>query len=108
MLRKITRGILFFGLLSGSALLMSANNPTLEAQAVTPKTYPAAAEVVKLDRVADLVTVETSAGISYRFIGCEDWLLGDLVAMTMNDRGTPEIVLDDEVIEARYSGYRMQ
>lgn len=108
MFRKIARGILFFGLLSGSALLMSANNPTLEARAVAPKTYPAAAEVVKLDRAADLVTVKTSAGISYKFIGCEDWLLGDLVAMTMSDSGTPETVLDDEIVEARYSGYRMQ
>ena len=108
MLRKIVRGILFFGLLSSSALLMSANGPILEAKAVAPKTYPAAAEVVELDRAADLVTVKTSARIGYKFIGCEDWLLGDLVAMTMNDNGTPEMVLDDEIIEVRYSGYRMQ
>jgi len=108
MFKKIAHGILFFGLLSGSALLMSANNPTLEARAVAPKTYPATAEVVELDQAADLVIVKTSAGIGYRFMGCEDWLLGDLVAMTMNDSGTPETVLDDEIIEARYSGYRMQ
>lgn len=109
MCKKIVRRILFVGLVScGAAFLVSAKAPASEAQDNESKIYPATAEVVELDLASDLVIAETSTGISYSFEGCEDWLLGDLVSMIMDDNGTPGTILDDKIIDCRYSGYRAQ
>lgn len=108
MCKKIAYGILFTGLISCTAFLMSTKVPASEAQATTKNLYPATAEVVELDRAADLVTVETASGIAYGFYGCEDYFPGDLVSMIMDDNGTPETILDDVIIDCRYSGYQAQ
>lgn len=108
MFKKIVYGSLFVALNLGTAFLMSTKVPASEAQATTSKIYPATAEVVELDRAADLVTVETASGIAYGFYGCEDYFPGDLVSMIMDDNGTPETILDDKIIDCRYSGYQAQ
>lgn len=68
-------------------------------------TYPWTGEVVDLNYAADRVTVKTGSGLTYDFAGCEDYACGDLVSLIMDDMGTPDTVLDDEVVEARYAGF---
>lgn len=70
----------------------------------TSDTYPWTGEVVALNYESDIVTVRTGSGLTYEFTGCEDYAEGDLVSLLMDDMGTPETVLDDKVVEARYSG----
>ena len=67
--------------------------------------YPSTGIVIDTDFTADMVTVETFSGLRYEFSDVEDWELGDICSMLMNDSGTPDSVLDDEIIQARYSGY---
>ena len=66
--------------------------------------YPTTARVTKVDRSADLVTVETVTGLLFTFEGCEDWEEGDCCSLLMDDNGT-DSVLDDLVLDAIYSGW---
>lgn len=66
--------------------------------------YPQAGIVIALDPDADTVSVATASDLVYEFYGCEDWMIGDMAAMIMNDSGTPDSVLDDKIISARYAG----
>ena len=63
--------------------------------------YAKSAQVVEIDRAADVVTVVDCMGDLWEFTGAEDWEIGDWCAMIMNDRGTPS-VYDDEIISVRY------
>ena len=66
--------------------------------------YPDTAIIVGLHREADLVTVCDVGGIVRQFRGCEDYALGDLVRMMMDDNGTPHNCLDDKIVLAWYAG----
>ena len=44
-----------------------------------------AAVVVDIDAAVDVVTVEDGAGLLWEFYGVEDWELGDVAALLMND-----------------------
>lgn len=72
---------------------------------LTANIYPTSGKVVKLNALEDTVTFETSSGLLYEFYGIEDWYLGDHVAAIMYDNGTPETVVDDEIMSVRYTGY---
>lgn len=76
----------------------------LLCQSTSPQHYPLAGVVSEIDRSADVVTVEDAAGNLWRFTGAEDWCLGDLAALLMDDGGTPENVMDDVIVAARYAG----
>lgn len=65
-------------------------------------TYPATMEVTDIEN--DVVTIQTSTGIVYQFTGAEDLVVGDLVSLIMDSKGTKEI-LDDEILQVRYAGY---
>lgn len=67
--------------------------------------YPQSMTVIGLDEEADTVYVETFEGLVYTFHGVEDYALGDIVACIMDDAGTPDYVLDDIILKARYAGY---
>ena len=67
-------------------------------------TYPWAGVVVDLDNKNDLVTISTASGLEYEFYGISDLCEGDIVAVTMDDNGTPDMVLDDKIIDAKYAG----
>lgn len=64
--------------------------------------YPETAKVTKLNRKADIVTVETATGNRFEFYGCEDWEKGDLCSMIMWSNGTKK-VKDDKILDAKYS-----
>lgn len=63
-----------------------------------------AAVVVDIDAAADVVTVEDGEGLLWEFYGVEDWEIGDVAALLMDDSGTPDYILDDAIISATYAG----
>lgn len=71
-----------------------------------PKTenYPISTIVVELHTDEDVVVVKDFNGNLWEFYGCEDWAVGDICAMIMNDCGTAEIY-DDEIVSVRYCGW---
>lgn len=84
---------------------------TEEAQAdeVRHSTYPWAGVVTAIDPANDLVTISTASGLLYEFYAdSDDIAVGDIMAVTMDDGGTPENVLDDAVIDAKYAGCSYQ
>lgn len=66
--------------------------------------YPETSIVIDIDETEDIVTVECANGNRFAFFGVEDYMQGDLVALTMHDNGT-KIVYDDEIIKTEYAGY---
>lgn len=75
---------------------------TAAAITVTSTFYPAIMEITNIS--GDVVTMETATGHVYEMTGAEDYMTGDLVALIMDDNGTPEVT-DDKIISARYAGY---
>lgn len=65
--------------------------------------YALAAVVRDVNVNTDTVYASDGAGNLWAFRGAEDWLVGDLAGLLMDDRGTPEIA-DDVILSARYSG----
>lgn len=74
---------------------------------VTPAyaaTYPATMKVIAINPATDLVTMKTATGHMYEMTGVEDYLVGDLVSLIMDDKGTADIT-DDEILSAHYAGW---
>ena len=68
-------------------------------------TYPHTAQVVGINYHSDTVIVKTSTDIFYSFNGTEDYMIGDLVSLTMDTNGTSDNAIDDVVVQVQYSGY---
>jgi len=66
--------------------------------------YARTAVVTGLNQETDIVSVTDGAGIGWGFYGIEDWDVGDVVSMLMDNNGTPENIFDDEIIKATYAG----
>ncbi|MCD7862849.1 MAG: hypothetical protein LUG61_04910 [Lachnospiraceae bacterium] len=75
------------------------------ASASNHKIYPATAIVTEINEKTDTVYVATASGVPYEFEGIEDYVVGDLVAMIMDDNGTSKTIYDDEILVSRYVGY---
>lgn len=84
-------------LLSGASVKNFSENP--EA-----RTCPDAGIVSDLDFKNDLVTISFSSGMLFDFYGIDDLMVGDIVAVTMDDNGTPDYVMDDKTINIKYAG----
>lgn len=95
---------LFLAVVMASTLLAGCGSKNLPVEPAS-KTYPNAGVVVGLDFGQDLVTISTGSGLLYEFYGIEDLYMGDIVALTMDDNGTPDTVLDDKIIDSKYAGY---
>lgn len=67
-------------------------------------TYPATMKVIAINPTTDVVTMETATGHMYEMTGVEDYLVGDLVSLIMDDKGTADIT-DDEILSAHYAGW---
>lgn len=63
--------------------------------------YPETAVVVEI--CEDEVIVETYTGNLFGFYGSEDWFIGDIASLIIDDCGT-STVEDDIIITAKYSG----
>lgn len=66
--------------------------------------YPTTMIVVELDNQHDIVICEDFNGNQWAFEGIEDWMIGDIVSMIMEDMGTAQIY-DDIIVMTQYSGY---
>lgn len=65
--------------------------------------YPACGVVIEVNHNADTVTVQDANGFTWTFYEAEDWMPGDVAALTMYNYGTPTIT-DDEIIDVKYCG----
>ena len=66
--------------------------------------YPLTAQIVELDRNADVVVCIDGTGNSWAFYGVEDWQVGDFASLLMDNNGTTETIYDDVIIMAHYAG----
>lgn len=96
--------ILFFGIaLLIIVAIASTSCMKNDAQLSVDNLYPHAAVVVEVDDVGDRVYVSDYNGEVWMFYGSEDWLVGDIAAMVIDNMGTPEIA-GDRIISVRYCG----
>lgn len=93
----------FVALTIGIGLITLTAIPTLSHAREIDSCYPMTALVTEVNISQDLVTVTNANGLQYQFYGVNDWIEGDVASLIMNDKGT-EIVYDDEIVSARYSG----
>lgn len=91
------------GLCASAAILVSASE-TNTTKPGTITMYPKTTICLAVNRQTDTVTVADCNGTEWQFSGCRDFEEGDLIALIMSDNGTPETILDDKVLTARYSG----
>ena len=95
---------LFIGLAASvttAAFTVSATNVTKSG---TITMYPKTTICLAVNHQTDVVTVSDCNGTEWTFNGCQDFDEGDLIALIMNDNGTPDNIWDDTVVTARYSG----
>lgn len=96
---KTELGIIFFTI---TFVILAINSVYTYVNA--KRLYSTAMEVTGLDYEDDLVIVTDANGFEWSFYGIEDLFEGDIVSVILNDNGT-DIVLDDTIISAQYSGY---
>lgn len=68
------------------------------------KLYPMTAMVFELDEENDLVIIEDFNGNLWDFEGIEEWMIGNICSVIMDDIGT-ETIFDDEIVSVRYDGW---
>lgn len=66
--------------------------------------YPMTTVVVDVCEPNDTVTCRDFNGNLWQFHGVEDWVVGDVASLLMDDAGTP-MIKDDIVLDARYDGW---
>ena len=69
-------------------------------------TYPRAMEIVEIDN--DVAVCVDATGMEWEFTGPEDLEVGDIVICTMNDKGTKDTIVDDEIVDVVWSGYYIE
>lgn len=67
--------------------------------------YAKSTVVVEINEDDDIVVVEDFNGFLWEFEGCEDWVVGDICAMVMDNNGTPETIFDDIILNTTYCGW---
>lgn len=65
--------------------------------------YPRCGIVVEVNRESDEIIIHDGVGFLWAVKGAEDWCVGDIAAMIMDDQGTPSIK-DDAVVAVTYQG----
>lgn len=67
--------------------------------------YPNTMFVIDLDETNDEVICIDFNGNTWSFSGIEDWAIGDIVSMIMDNNNTPQTIYDDSIMQVRYSGW---
>lgn len=70
----------------------------------TDNLYAKTAVVVEVNEEEDYFVLRDFNGNEWVYEEVEDWEVGDIASMIMNDCGTPSI-FDDEIISIRYDGW---
>ena len=91
------------GLCVSAAFLVSASETNITKPG-TITMYPKTTICLAVNHQTEVVTVADCNGTEWQFSGCQDFEEGDLIALIMNDNGTPDTIWDDTIITARYSG----
>ena len=68
-------------------------------------TYPRVMEIVEIDQKEDVAVCVDAVGMEWEFTEPEDLEVGDVVVCTMYDNGTKGTIVDDQIIDVRWSGY---
>lgn len=76
----------------------------LPAQTPKEELYALTTVVTEVNESTDTVVCVDATGNEWEFDGVEDWSIGDIASLAMNDKGTPEIY-DDEIINVKYGGW---
>lgn len=84
-------------------LILSAILFTSCLRAADSSQYAKTTKVIEVNQITDTVVCEDYNGNQWEFTECEDWEVGDIATLLMNDNGT-ENIYDDTIVEARYSG----
>ncbi len=96
--------ILFFGIaLLVIVAIASTSCMKNNAQLSVDNLYPYAAVEVEVDGVGDCVYASDYNGEVWMFYGAEDWMIGDIAAMMIDDCGTPEVA-GDKIVSVLYCG----
>lgn len=61
--------------------------------------------IIEINKEDDYAVVEDSCGLIWEFDEIEDFEIGDLIIMIMDDMRTPETIMDDVIVSVTYSGY---
>lgn len=77
---------------------------TAEQNETKGNEYPDTARIIVINYETDEVLVENSIGYHYTFKGVEDYEVGYVLSLIMNDNGT-KLIYDDTIVRAKYSGY---
>ncbi len=72
--------------------------------ALNGREYAQMTVVVEIDSENDEVVCEDFNGMLWAFSGCEEWQVGDIATMIMNDNGTP-LIYDDVIVHINYDGW---
>ena len=101
-MKKVFKEILIW-LLAAVLTLIFSFSGFAEAESRKPENlYPTCGQIISIEE--NLVIVEDLSGNAWTFCGSEDWAIGDIVAMIMDNMNTSTIY-DDEIIDIRYCGY---
>ena len=65
--------------------------------------YPSAGTVTDVNRETDIVEWIDGAGECWEIEGCEDWEIGDGIAVIMWNSNTPDDIHDDVIVDYRYT-----
>lgn len=94
---------IFVVTLTGCLASTDVLRPTDTSFSVKSSVYPLTTKVVMIDYPTDVVWCKDFNGNVWEFYGCEDWAIGDIASLLMNDNGTA-IIYDDTIMSARYQG----
>ena len=67
--------------------------------------YPRAMEIIAFEEEHDTVVLEDAVGLSWCFYWIEDWEIGDMVIVMLDNNGTPDTITDDIIVDTYFSGY---
>lgn len=88
-----------------SILILAVFFTTFCAAGIT-EIRPDTLVVVETDYSTDTLVLETATGMIFEYEGIEDIFIGDLVSVSFDDNGTPDIT-DDIILKLEYSGFWM-
>ena len=77
-------------------------NEHIESESKNQDYYPMTTVVREIDIKNDVVTVENNNGHLYAFTGVEDWQVGDICSLMLDNNGT-ESIFDDIILKAIYN-----
>ena len=67
--------------------------------------YAKSTIVSEVDYSHNLVIVKDFNNVPWTFFGCDDWEVGDICGLVMDNNGTPHDIFDDKIVSTNYCGY---